>query len=318
MKLDEISKQIPYNFHNIANDPQQIQQLLQAISAHSGNLYQELEMSSRYVNPHRDTSYPNQNVSLHSHAFYELLYCRTDSNVEYLVGAERYRLQKGDIVFIPPGISHRPLLPENTEELYVRDVLWISTEFINTLEGELSSPLSFPKNQYSLIRTANTRWEFLEVLFQLGVREEEQRRANWETAVLGNTTLILSYLQRAYTEHTAEPMYAEKPQLLDRITDYIENHYAQHITIKDLARQFYISDSSISHLFKQRMGVSIYHYITQRRLIGAKNLIQQSVPLEHIAPRVGFSDYSSFYRAFKQEYGISPRQYRNLQDGKNT
>ena len=318
MKLDDIAKLTSYDTRNIPADPQEIEQILQTISANSGNLYQELEMSSRYVNTHRDTSYPNQNVSLHSHAFYELLYCRTGSNVEYLVGAERYRLQKGDIVFIPPGISHRPLLPENMDEPYIRDVLWISAEFINTLEDEFSNPLSFQKNQCALIRTTNTRWEFLEILFQLGVKEEEQRRVNWETTVLGNTMLILSYLQRAYTEHTAEPMYAEKPQLLDRVMNYIENHYAQHITIKDLARQFYISDSSISHLFKQRMGVSIYHYITQRRLIGAKNLIQQGVPLEHIAPRVGFTDYSSFYRAFKQEYGISPRQYRNLQDDKNT
>ena len=62
------------------------------------------------------------------------------------------------------------------------------------------------------------------------------------------------------------------------------------------------------------MGLSLYHYITQRRLISAKNLISTGIPLEHVATQVGFSDYSTFYRAFKQEYGISPRQYRSLQE----
>ena len=67
-------------------------------------------------------------------------------------------------------------------------------------------------------------------------------------------------------------------------------------------------------LFKQKMGVSVYRYITQRRLIAAKSLIEQGQPLEDVALKVGFSDYSSFYRAFKQEFGISPRRYRSLQE----
>ena len=96
---------------------------------------------------------------------------------------------------------------------------------------------------------------------------------------------------------------------------YIEQHYAEHITVYDIAHKFYVSDSSISHHFKQKMGISIYHYVTQRRLISAKNLISKGMALEQVAARVGFSDYSAFYRAFKQEYGISPRQYRSIQEG---
>jgi AraC-like DNA-binding protein len=62
------------------------------------------------------------------------------------------------------------------------------------------------------------------------------------------------------------------------------------------------------------MGVSVYRYITQRRLIAAKSRIEAGESMENVALAVGFSDYSGFYRAFKQEYGISPRQYRNLRE----
>ena len=107
-------------------------------------------------------------------------------------------------------------------------------------------------------------------------------------------------------------MKAEKPELLDRITGFIEENYAGRITVDDLARRFYVSNSTISHLFKQKMGVSLYRYVTQRRLITAKNMIGEKISMEEIAHRVGFADYSTFYRAFKQEFGISPRQFGKL------
>ena len=109
-------------------------------------------------------------------------------------------------------------------------------------------------------------------------------------------------------------MKAEKPELLDRITAFVEAHYDQEITIADLSRQFYVSSSTVSHLFKQRLGVSFYRYVTQRRLIAAKNLIQKGVLMENVAAKTGFADYSGFYRAFRKEYGVSPRQYRALQE----
>lgn len=310
MKIDDVRKVAAIELHHTPEDQAKMQDFLRSIGIDPANLYQELEMSSRYVDTHRDTSYPGSPVSLHSHDFYEMLYCRSAEGVEYLVGSERYRLQNGDIIFISPGVSHRPILPPELKTPYVRDVIWISEEYMHALKKEFSYE---PVNDRDyLIRTADTRWEFLEKLFWVGIRETEEKRSGWETAVIGNTLLLLSYLDRAYRERSAGMMTAEKPELLDKVTAYIEAHYAEHITVGDLSRRFFVSDSSISHLFKQKMGVSIYHYITQRRLISAKNLIVEGIQLEQVATRVGFSDYSAFYRAFKQEYGISPRQYKNL------
>ena len=315
MKLDDVRKLAAFEYHHTPEDQQRIHAFLRSVGIDPSNLYQELEMSSRYADTHRDTSYSNAMVSLHSHTFYELLYCRTATDVEYLVGSERYRLRRGDIIFVPPGISHRPILPENMTEPYVRDVIWIDPKFISALKLQFPDSPSQDRSYRALIRTVGTRWEFLGDLFQTGVEEEEQKRPGWEAVVTGNTLMILTYLDRANLEHSAGAMKAEKPELVDRITAYIEDHYAEHITVRNLSRTFFVSDSSISHLFKQKMGVSIYHYVTQRRLISAKNLIVEGTALEQVAIRVGFSDYSSFYRAFKQEYGISPRQYRALQEG---
>ena len=70
----------------------------------------------------------------------------------------------------------------------------------------------------------------------------------------------------------------------------------------------------MTQTFRNRMGVSFHRCLTQRRLIAAKTLIAEGIAMEEIGRAVGFSDYSTFYRAFRQEYGISPRQYRGLQN----
>ena len=312
MKIDEVRKLNQMNWPRTEEGQAQMMKYLRDRGINPFNVYQELEMSSRYVNTHRDMSYSNGTVNLHSHNYTEVIYCRTSVGVEYLIGPNRYRLQKGDIVFVSPGVSHRPILPEKLTVPYERDVLWISQEFAEYLSAMFPDDAMELRDHSIPIRTAGTRWEFLGDLFRNGVLEEEQKRPGWDAAVIGNTMTILAHMRRAYIERSAGTMKAEKPELLDRITAHIEKHYASHITIDDLARQFYVSNSTISHLFKQKMGVSIYRYITQRRLIAAKTLIGQKLPLEEIARQVGFSDYSTFYRAFKQEYGISPRQFAQL------
>ncbi len=311
MKLDDLHKLMTFEFHHTRQDQEQMRAVLRSMGIDPSCIYQEMEMSSRFVNTHRDTTYSKGSVSLHSHAFYELLYCRS-GGVGYLVGSDRYRLQKGDIVFISPGVSHCPILPEQMDEPYVRDVIWIDPEFLSAISVAFPDSAGPNPQSNGPLRTAGTHWELLGELFQRGIAEEEQKRVGWELAVLGNTAMILTYLERAHIERSTGVVRAEKPELLDRITAYIEKHYADPLTVREIARNFYVSDSSISHLFKEKMGVSLYRYVTQRRLIAAKNLIQAGLPLEQVATQVGFSDYSAFYRAFKGEYGISPRQYRKL------
>lgn len=312
MKIDEVRNLSRMDWPHTEEGHRQMLEYLRNRGIDPSNVYQELEMSSRYVNTHRDVSYSNGTVNLHSHNYTEVIFCRTSAGVEYLIGSNRYRLQKGDIVYVPPGVSHRPILPEKMTVPYERDVLWISQEFLSTMMSLFPDDTAAQRDHSIPVRTAGTRWEFMEELFRTGVLEEEAKRPGWEMSVMGNTLMILANMTRAYMERSAGTMKTEKPELLDRITAYIERNYARHITVDDLARQFYVSNSTISHLFKQKMGVSLYRYITQRRLIAAKLLITEKVPMEEISQKVGFVDYSTFYRAFKQEFGISPRQFSQL------
>lgn len=310
MKIDDMKMLTQIAKVDRTTDNSLLLERLRELGIDPNNFYQELEMSSPYVNTHRDISYVSTPVSLHSHTFHEILYCRTAKEVEYLIGTDRYRIQKGDILFIQPGVSHRPILPEKLTEPYDRYVLWLGKDFIDLLI-QMYPEISFHMNDKSvLLRTAGTRWEYLGEMFRSGVRENDHRSIFYESAILGNTLQLMSHIFRMINEASGT-MKAETPELLDQIMNYIELHLKDRITLAETAGAFFVSDSTVSQLFKKKLGVSFYRFVTQRRLIAAKSLILEGFRLEDIKDQVGFSDYSTFYRAFKQEYGISPRQYRN-------
>lgn len=291
-------------------DTEKLNRNLVEMGYEPGSIYQELEMSHRYVQTHQDVSYTGTVVSLHSHTYYEILYCRSDSGVEYLVGAERYRLQKGDVVVVPPGISHKPLMPQHMTQPYIRDVLWVSPDLADQMAAISGLQSVAILNTPRLLRTAETRWEFIGESFRNGIRESERRDNGWEVAVLGNSLQLLTYLTRAILDKSSNDLHAEKPELLDQVMAYVETHLSEKLTLSDVAKHFWVSQSTITQTFRNKMGVSFYRLVTQRRLIAAKLLIMDGHNLEDVGRMVGFTDYSTFYRAFKQEFGISPRQYR--------
>ncbi|MBE6955822.1 MAG: helix-turn-helix domain-containing protein [Ruminococcaceae bacterium] len=311
MKLEDLKKLASGVPVQIAQENYaQLQQAIVQLGLDPNNLYQELEMSARFAQAHRDVSYSNTILQLHSHTFYEILCCRNSCGAEYLVGTERYRLQKGDIVFVAPGVGHRPLLPEELIEPYERDVLWISEELVALLRQNFGQE-QVPEGS-GLLRTAGTKWAYLGDLLHEAVRTSEQHPGDWEMAVMGAAVSFLTHLRRAFLARDTVPVPAEKPDLLERAMAYIERNLAEKITLSQIAQHFYVSESTISQTFRKKVGVSFYRVVTQRRLIAAKQLILEEHALESVAEQCGFMDYSAFYRAFKQEFGISPRQYRNL------
>lgn len=285
----------------------QIRQILADNGIEPSPLHQRIEMTSRFVDAHLSVSSPSDPINRHSHSFSELLFCIT-GEAEYQLGGEVYHLRHGDILFIPAGLSHAPALSESLPEPYRRFVLWLSPEFthivttlfLNDVGPEMKSPF--------LLHTASTAWEYIGEYFRRCVQESEQRHFRWEAVVFGIATELAVQIARCWQGSQGE----EEPELLDRIMGHVEAHLSEKITLPDVAARFWVSQSTISQLFRKKMGISFYRYVTLRRLTEAKALIRTGIPMDQVSISVGFQDYSTFYRAFKAEYHISPAQYRKM------
>ena len=269
-------------------------------------------MSSRFVDTHMDISFGDISVNLHSHSYYEIVYVLSNSGTQYLVGTKRYQLQRGDIIFVPPGIGHKPLFPSELAEPYKRIVLWISSDFVDGMKYVYPEYTPEFAEQSFLLRTTGTPWETIGTYFHMGLKEAQEKKEGWQFALCGNTMQLLTMCLRALLEPATQPMKSEKPELLDNVVSYIESHLNEKISLADTASRFYVSESTIGQTFQKKMHVSFYHYVTQRRLIAAKSMMLEESNLDTLSEKVGFTDYSTFYRAFKKEFGISPREYRNL------
>jgi len=288
---------------------EELRQLAEQNGLNLDNAYQEMEMDDFYVDTHEDPGSNPYGVQLHSHNYYEILYI-CSGNIQYLIRTERYRIQKGDIVIVPPGISHQPILSENSTGVYKRYVLWLSPAFISGL-----CPL-FPNKDFlqpQILRTTGTVWATIGNKFYAGIMESERQNPGWQAALYGNSLELVTILYRIILDKNALHLKSEMPELLDKILSYIEDCLSEEISLDSTARKFFVSRSTITNLFRKELGISFYRYVTQRRLVASKNYVLEGLPLEEIAEKVGFSDYSSFYRAFKKEYGISPRQFKEQQ-----
>lgn len=106
--------------------------------------------------------------------------------------------------------------------------------------------------------------------------------------------------------------YAGKKDTAEKIADYLEEHYADMISLDQIAENMYLSPFYISKIFKSEIGESPIHYLIRVRMEKAKAILESgsSLSIAEIAERVGYEDAYHFSKLFKKAYGVSPSKMR--------
>lgn len=106
----------------------------------------------------------------------------------------------------------------------------------------------------------------------------------------------------------------EKNDILTRlgeITDYIDLHHAEVITLEDIASHFYLSREYFSRFFRKNMGVTFTHYLNQVRLMHIyQDICNTQVGIMELTERHGFTNYKLFNKMFREIYGCTAREVR--------
>lgn len=120
--------------------------------------------------------------------------------------------------------------------------------------------------------------------------------------------LVSSLLQHHST--IGLPSAAKESKAVTLVRAYLEEQYAENVSIETLSRLSNLSPYYLIRCFRQQTGLPPHLYQRQVRLLKAKQALQTSQPLSAIAVDAGFFDQSHFTRSFKRVFGVTPGQYR--------
>jgi AraC-like DNA-binding protein len=244
-------------------------------------------------------------VEPHRHSFYELLFF-VEGDVTYMVEDTPYPLLPGDLLIIPCHTRHQPIFRGNSR--YRRVVLWLTPDFIRSLQqGEELMLEPGQKGRLCRFSPADAS-RLLECAMSIADESSYERPfGNTMSVLLITQLLILIHrMLPASTDHGQNDSASQ--QLVNDVVSFINHNLSLDLTLDYLADRFFISKFYLSRVFKKHMQVTPHSYISQRRLVLAKQLLYKGLPPIEVYKRCGYSDYSSFFRAFKEKYGFSPKQ----------
>ena len=245
-------------------------------------------------------------VDYHYHEFYKLLFFQSGSG-EYVVEGKRYSLAPGDIVLIGKHCVHRPEFTHNIP--CERMILYISPEFLEKESSDscnLSACFSL-EDKHVLRPNDKIRQSLFSIISNI---EQELSSDRYGREILSTGMLLQLLIELARSMNHTEvqkpaPMLPKSKRMLD-IMHYLDDHLTEDLDIDTLAEKFYISRFHMMRRFREETGTTIHAYLSDHRLMLARNLIGQGISATDACFRCGFGSYSSFSRAYTKFFGTTP------------
>ncbi len=257
-------------------------------------------------------------MDFHSHREYEI-YLFHAGSCRYLIHNQIYDLEPGDILLMDGMALHKPNVPPNSQ--YVRSTLHFSPQWISGVldkVGGLHLLNVFEKLHHCLIRTKENQES--RQLERLICRMAEIKRTsnpediNADIELKGLLLQVLTVVNRLGQLESIKISgeKAETTEHAEKIAEYIQKNYMNKLTIDSISRELNISKSYVSHIFKKITGFTIMEYVMASRLTQAKYLLEMELdkPIKDVAYNSGFESVSHFSRYFKNNVGVSPKEYR--------
>lgn len=246
-------------------------------------------------------------IDLHHHDFYEIYYF-IGGEVEYRVEGKTYQLQPGDLLLINPWEFHQGVVTPGIP--YERRVLWIDRTYLAQFnDGDTDLSACFSPSITNLFHPAKSQQTTIVTLLEQLRQENISTEFGSQFYAQGIFLQLMVEINRMARHSAQQKEPIKTGELTSQVISYISSHYQESLTLQSLADVFYVSKYYLSHEFSRKVGTSVYRYILLRRLLAAREMIAAGYSPSEASIQCGFRDYSNFYRLFKTEYGVTPREF---------
>lgn len=241
-------------------------------------------------------------VSRHWHRSLELLYV-CEGEVRLVVGDESHLLREDDLILINSLAVH---------ELYSENATMVAVQI------DLSALAQFEeyKDCYfdccSEGRTDDPRYDFLKHLIARLIKANTPKEN--PLLSLAIFSLMVNELAGSFQAKAPESIEMRQKffQQMNSIVKYVHEHYAENLSLGQVAEQFHFSEAHLSRLFRQQTGVTFSQYYAGVRIDHAvSELLSTHDSIAEIAVNNGFSDARAFVSAFRKRYNMLPSDYRS-------
>lgn len=247
----------------------------------------------------------------HYHEFCKVLLLVSGAG-GYTVDGQRYALQPGDTVLVGSHCVHRPEFAPGTD--YERIILYLSPEFLrrsSVSDCDLSECFSGERGHVLRLEEPERK-----KLFSMASALERELAGNDYGRMILSHGLVLRMLVLIGRNLHRDNVPAPGPETAgnERVRDilcYLDRHLTEDITIDDLAERFYLSKYHMMRLFRRETGATIHGYLTERRLLLAREHIQKGMSATDACFRSGFRSYCSFTRSYGKRFGTTPTGRRD-------
>ncbi|MDW7658163.1 MAG: AraC family transcriptional regulator [Bacillota bacterium] len=151
------------------------------------------------------------------------------------------------------------------------------------------------------------------------IYDQAMRPREGKPQQVGMQLSLLAWLLRAIVDETLtqdNTLTSDQGQplrLIARALDYINEMYANNLTLEEIARYCNCSKSHLQHLFQTHRRQTVWQYLQAVRMEKARRLLVETEwPISHLAAMIGFNDANYFSTVFSRKIGLSPRRYRQM------
>lgn len=250
----------------------------------------------------RDTA--GQERDFHFHEFDKIVLLLS-GRVEYAVEGSSYDLRPWDILLVKHHAIHKAMIDKS--EPYERIILYLDGGYYEQLLPEARLTGCFDeadrRGEYRLVPDEEQKRELKETLRAF---ERAQKDGRFGAQTMCDTYIVQLLVQIGRISPEPEPEEKRYDPKIRETLSYINEHLGEELSVGELAERVYLSRYHFMRLFKAQTGETVHAYIRQKRLLYAARLIREGEPANRAASEAGFTDYSAFYRAFRQSFGVSP------------